>query len=72
MLPVKTGIVVYGPTFTGKSTIIRTLRKLLEDVDGPIDMYQVNPKSISSPLMFGSFDPLSHEFYDGVLGSIMR
>jgi dynein heavy chain len=72
---------VVGPTGGGKSSNIRVLQDALtllneEKILGT--RYEktlikyINPKSITMGQLYGSFDPNTHEWQDGVLANMIR
>lgn len=62
-----------GPTCSGKTTAWRTLLKALGKVDGVKgDAYVIDPKSIRKDKLYGSLDPNTLEWTDGVFTKILR
>uniref|UniRef100_A0A1I8FV89 DHC_N2 domain-containing protein n=1 Tax=Macrostomum lignano TaxID=282301 RepID=A0A1I8FV89_9PLAT len=82
MILVRHGLMVVGETLAGKTSAIRTLALALrkiheqEEVGGmrelPVDFRIINPKAVSMAQLYGRFDPVSHEWTDGVLANIFR
>ncbi|KAK2585046.1 hypothetical protein KPH14_008566 [Odynerus spinipes] len=78
---VRHGVMLVGPTGSGKTTVLNTLCKtytrLYEmGVEGifykPVHMYVLNPKAVTLGELYGEVDPLTNEWHDGLLGVIIR
>jgi dynein heavy chain 1, cytosolic len=70
---IRHGIMMVGPSGTGKTTAWRTLLKALGRIDGVKgDAYVIDPKSIKKEKLFGSLDPNTLEWTDGVFTKILR
>lgn len=78
---VRWGVMLVGPTGSGKTSILHTLAcalsKLYEDeVPGPnyrnVRMNTMNPKSISADELYGAVNPTTLEWKDGLLGLAVR
>jgi len=69
-----------GPANSGKTTTYKVLQKALTTIvrtdpsmeEKPVETFVLNPKSITLPQLYGSYDMISQEFTDGILGSIFR
>ncbi|XP_029041052.2 dynein axonemal heavy chain 3-like isoform X1 [Osmia bicornis bicornis] len=81
MILVRHGLMVVGQTLSGKTKAYQSLAEALGDLAGvrraAMREYQtiykiINPKAITLDQLYGSFDPLSHEWSDGVLANIFR
>ena len=78
------GVCLLGATLTGKSSVIQLLKDTLNripDLDPekprPVSIYKVqaetvNPKSVSVTELFGSIDPITKNWTDGVLSHCLR
>ncbi|XP_020300595.1 dynein heavy chain 3, axonemal isoform X2 [Pseudomyrmex gracilis] len=81
MLLVRHGLMLVGTTLGGKTQAYQTLAASLGDLSGRRKstirefrtIYRViNPKAITLSQLYGSFDPVSHEWSDGVLANTFR
>ncbi|XP_054732574.1 dynein axonemal heavy chain 3-like [Anastrepha obliqua] len=81
MLLVRHGLMIVGGPMGGKTTAYQilalSLRCVNADSDATLDEYPVNyriinPKAITMGQLYGRFDPVSHEWYDGVLAKTYR
>ncbi|XP_054012221.1 dynein axonemal heavy chain 6 [Hylaeus anthracinus] len=80
-LQVRHGVMLVGPTGSGKTTVLRTLantyNKLHEmGVPGPtykpVHMYVLNPKAITMGELYGQVDMMTNEWHDGLIGFTVR
>ncbi|XP_058809206.1 dynein axonemal heavy chain 6 [Phymastichus coffea] len=78
---VRHGVMTVGPTGSGKSTVLRTLRDTytrLHELGIPSPYYQkvhmdvLNPKAVTIGELYGEVNPASNEWHDGLLGVIIR
>ena len=80
MIKCRHGLMLVGPASSGKTTTYRVLAEALTLVcsvapsfaEKEVETYVINPKSITLAQLYGSYDAISQEFTDGVLGSIFR
>lgn len=81
MLLVRHGIMVVGAAMGGKTTAYQLLADVLRavqlDIAATLKEYGacyriINPKAITIDQLYGSFDPVSHEWSDGVLAKTFR
>ncbi|XP_046326217.1 dynein axonemal heavy chain 3-like [Haliotis rufescens] len=79
MILVRHGLMVVGEPLGGKTMGWQCLADALGDLHqaGLFDEYRVvhriiNPKSITMGQLYGCFDPVSHEWTDGVLANTFR
>ncbi|XP_045030294.1 dynein axonemal heavy chain 7 isoform X2 [Daphnia magna] len=78
MMLVRHGFMLVGRPMGGKSTVIQVLASALnflslEDNDETGVIYRtLNPKAVTPGLLFGQFDPVTHEWVDGIVSLIFR
>uniref|UniRef100_A0A1B0EXW2 AAA+ ATPase domain-containing protein n=1 Tax=Lutzomyia longipalpis TaxID=7200 RepID=A0A1B0EXW2_LUTLO len=80
-LLVRHGLVVVGEPMAGKTTAYQLLASALREIQRDPDAKNpefgvnsriINPKAISMGQLYGHFDPISHEWVDGVLAKTFR
>ncbi|XP_041458176.1 dynein heavy chain 3, axonemal-like isoform X7 [Lytechinus variegatus] len=79
MILVRHGLMIVGDTIGGKTSAFKVLSDALGDLekDKLMDEHRVeyriiNPKAITMGQLYGRFDPVSHEWSDGVLANTFR
>ncbi|XP_053154302.1 dynein axonemal heavy chain 1 isoform X2 [Hemicordylus capensis] len=79
---VRHGLMLVGPTGSGKSKCYRVLAAAMTSLKGrpsvsggnyeAVKYYVLNPKSITMGQLYGEFDLLTHEWTDGILPALIR
>ena len=67
------GVMMVGPTGSGKTAAYKLLQDCLQRVmNTKIDVYAIDPKSISKDDLYGRLDATTGEWTDGVFTGILR
>jgi len=79
MILVRHGLMLVGEPDAGKTSMWKTLAGALTEMNAQGKMnenithvHRLNPKSIQMGQLYGNFDPMSHEWTDGILANLYR
>lgn len=72
-LSLRHGIMLVGPAGSGKTHAWTSLLRAMESTDEiPIESYVLDPKAMTKEELYGTLDPTTHEWRDGLFTEILR
>jgi dynein heavy chain 1 len=67
------GVMMVGPSGTGKTSVWKVLLEAMELLDGTKgNAYVIDPKAVTKDELYGTLDPTTLEWTDGVFTDILR
>ncbi|KAM4676017.1 dynein axonemal heavy chain 3-like [Discoglossus pictus] len=79
MMLVRHGFMLIGSPLGGKTSALKVLAEVLQDLskkklmdEHGVEYIFINPKAMTMGQLYGRFDPISHEWTDGVLPNVFR
>jgi dynein heavy chain len=80
MMNCRHGLMLIGPPYGAKTSSYRVLAHAITSCcerdesygELPVQYFVINPKSVTLNQLYGFFDPISHDFTDGIVAKVFR
>ena len=69
---VRHGLMLVGAAMGGKTEITNCLAHSLTSMSQKVEVYRINPKSISIGRLYGDFEKVTRDWQDGILAVTVR